>query len=78
MKLKRPYVFKWELLQEKCPCCGKRLKATDLIASPSGKFFAVVMCRNAKCTVRPKIRFEGDRASAITELLRTCQKGGAK
>ena len=78
MRLRRPFVFKWDLLQDRCPCCGWRLKATDMIASPSGKMFSLAMCRNSKCAARPSVRVEGDRPAAVAELKKVCKKEGAK
>lgn len=68
MNLRRPFVFEWNLQDGRCPCCGWKLTATEMIASPSGKMFALVMCRNGKCAKRPQIRFAGDIPAAIEEL----------
>ena len=76
MKQIRSVISSWQLREERCPCCGWKLKATEISASPSGKFFSLVMCRNSKCAKRPRIRFDGDIPAAIKELCKQYRAEG--
>ena len=76
MKQTRSIISSWQLREERCPCCGWKLTATEMVNAFSGKMRSVVMCRNSKCAKRPHIGFDGDISAAAKELCKRYQAEG--